>query len=153
MSRRGEIKMTPDEVAAFLAEGRTLIVATLGRDGWPHLMPMWYVLRDGEIWGWTYAKSQKAVNLQRDPRCTVEVEAGEEYSQLRGVMLKAECTIHRDLDTVAGVGEDLTRRYGGEALSDEQRAAMRRQAAKRVALQFHVRETATWDHRKLGGAY
>jgi hypothetical protein len=68
-------------------------------------------------------------------------------------MLKAECTIHRDLDTVAGVGEDLTRRYGDGALSDEQRAAMRRQAAKRVALQFHMRETATWDHRKLGGAY
>jgi PPOX class probable F420-dependent enzyme len=154
VSRRAEIQMTPEEVAAFLADGRTLIVATIGRDGWPHLMPMWYVLRAGEIWGWTYAKSQKVRNLERDPRCTVEVEAGREYSELRGVMLKTECTIHRDLDTVAGVGEELTRRYGGGgALTDEQREAMRRQAAKRVALQFHVRETATWDHRKLGGAY
>ena len=143
MSRRGAIAMGADEVAAFLEEQRTLTCATLGRDGWPHLMPLWYVLRGGECWAWTYAKSQKVRNLERDPRCTLQVEAGTEYGELRGVMLRCTCTLHRELEVVAGVGEDLAERYGGV------RASMLSQAPKRVALQFAVRDIASWDHRKL----
>jgi PPOX class probable F420-dependent enzyme len=153
VSRRAEIAMGAEEVAAFLAEQRTLTCATLGRDGWPHLMPLWYVLRDGEIWAWTYAKSQKARNLERDARCTLQVETGHEYVELRGVMMKADCRLHRDLDTVARLGAEIAARYGGADLEPEVEAGMRRQAAKRVGMQFLVRETATWDHRKLGGTY
>jgi Pyridoxamine 5'-phosphate oxidase len=147
VSRRAEIVMTADEVAVLLDESRTVICATNGRDGWPHLMPLWYVVRDGELWGWTYAKSQKVRNLERDARCTLQVEAGGEYTQLRGVMLACEAVIHRDLATVAGVGGDIAARYG---LPVE---AMRAQAPKRVGLQFAERRRATWDHRKLGGTY
>jgi PPOX class probable F420-dependent enzyme len=149
VSRRGEIAMTAGEAAAFLDEQRTVTCATLGRDGWPHLMPLWYVVRDGEIWAWTYAKSQKVRNLERDPRCTLQVEAGRTYDQLRGVMVKAEAVIHREFEAVAGVGEELAVRYGGAALDDGAREYVHRQAAKRVALQFRPRESATWDHRKL----
>jgi PPOX class probable F420-dependent enzyme len=141
--------MAADEVAAFLAEQRTVTCATLGRDGWPHLMPLWYVVRSGELWSWTYAKSQKVRNLERDPRCTLQVEAGSAYNELRGVMLKAECVLHRDFETVAALGEEIAVRYGGAALDDGARAYVHRQAAKRVALQFRARERATWDHRKL----
>jgi PPOX class probable F420-dependent enzyme len=149
VSRRAEIAMTSGEVAAFLGEQRTVTCATLGRDGWPHLMPLWYVVRDTELWSWTYAKSQKVRNLERDARCTLQVESGESYDQLRGVMLKCECRIHRDFDTVAALGEEIAVRYGGAALDDGGRAYVHRQAAKRVALQFRSRESATWDHRKL----
>ena len=149
MSRRAEIAMTSDEVAAFLAEQKTVTCATLGRDGWPHLMPLWYVVREGELWSWTYAKSQKVRNLERDPRCTLQVEAGTSYDQLRGVMVKAECVIHRALDGVAALGEEIAVRYGGVALDDGAREYVHRQAAKRVGLQFRPRESATWDHRKL----
>jgi PPOX class probable F420-dependent enzyme len=142
-SSRAAIAMSVAEVAAFLEEQRTLICATLGRDGWPHLMPLWYVMRDGECWAWTYAKSQKVRNLERDPRCTLEVETGERYDELRGVMLRCTCTLHRDPEVVAGVGEDLAERYGGA------RTSMLAQAPKRVALQFAVRDAASWDHRKL----
>jgi PPOX class probable F420-dependent enzyme len=141
--------MAADEVAAFLAEQRIVTCATLGRDGWPHLMPLWYVVRGGELWSWTYAKSQKVRNLERDPRCTLQVEAGSAYNELRGVMLKAECVLHRDFETVAALGEEIAVRYGGAALDDDARAYVHRQAAKRVALQFRPRERATWDHRKL----
>ncbi len=79
--------MSEDEVRAFLEEQRTLVCATNGRDGYPHLMPLWYVLRDGQLWAWTFAKSQKARNLERDPRATVQVETGDRYDQLRGVMI------------------------------------------------------------------
>src|SRR6188768_2816244 len=107
MNRRAAIAMSEAEVAAFLDAGRVLTLATTGRDGWPHLMPLWYVVRDGECWAWTYAKSQKVRNLERDARCTLKVEAGERYNELRGVMLRCACTLHRDLETVAGVGSDL----------------------------------------------
>jgi PPOX class probable F420-dependent enzyme len=153
VSRRAAIVLSDAEVRELLDEQRTLICATVGRDGWPHLMPLWYVVRDGECWSWTYAKSQKVRNLDRDPRCTIEVETGDQYNELRGVMFKAECEIKRDLDTVAGIGADIAARYGGVAVSDEVRAAMRKQAAKRVGLRFVVRDTASWDHRKLGGGY
>jgi len=153
VSRRAAIAMTADEVAGFLAAQRVITCATLGRDGWPHLMPLWYVLRDGEPWAWTYAKSQKARNLERDPRCTLQVETGDEYSELRGVMLKAECVLHRDVEAVARLGVEIAARYAGADLEPEVEEGMRRQAAKRVGMQFVVRETASWDHRKLGGTY
>jgi PPOX class probable F420-dependent enzyme len=153
VSRRDQIVMTAAEVAALLDESRTVTCATNGRDGWPHLMPLWYVIRDDQLWAWTYAKSQKVRNLERDPRCTLQVETGTEYSELRGVMLACDAVIHRELDIVAAVGAEIAARYGGADLTPELAAAMRAQAAKRVGLQFVERRRATWDHRKLGGTY
>ena len=153
MSRRGQIVMSADEAEEFLAHGRTVTCATLGRDGWPHLMPLWYVIRAGELWSWTYRKSQKVVNLRRDPRCTLQVEAGVEYTELRGVMLACEAVIHEDVETVAPLGAEIAARYGGADLTPELAQAMRAQAAKRVGLQFVERRRVTWDHRKLGGTY
>ena len=145
--------MTDDEVAGFLEEERTVICATNGRDGLPHLMPLWYVVRSGQLWAWTFAKSQKARNLERDPRATLEVEAGREYAELRGVMLKTDVTIHRDTELVAEFGMELFERYGAGD-SAEARAMVEAQAPKRVALQFAERSRATWDHRKLAaGVY
>lgn len=149
MSRRDQIRLTDEEVAAFLAEQRVVICATNGPRGWPHLMPLWYVVRDGDIWVWTYGSSQKVRNLERDPRATLQVEDGEHYHELRGVMIEARTTIHRDPELVAGVGLELARRYWNGAPTD----AVRAQAAKRVALQFHPQRVASWDHRKLGGIY
>jgi general stress protein 26 len=149
VSRRAEIAMTADEAAAFIADQRVVTCATVGRDGWPHLMPLWFVVRDGECWAWTYAKSQKVRNLERDARCTLQLEAGDTYDQLRGVMLKCQCRIHRDLAVVTGVGAEIAQRYGGADLDEQARAYLERQAAKRVAMQFAVSETASWDHRKL----
>ena len=76
-------------------------------------MPLWYIVRREEIWAWTYAKSQKVRNLERDPRATLQVEDGELYHELRGVMIEAHTTIHRDLETVAGIGSELLTRYAG----------------------------------------
>jgi PPOX class probable F420-dependent enzyme len=149
MNRRAAIAMDEAEIAAFLDEERTVTCATLGRDGWPHLMPLWYVVRDGELWSWTYATSQKVRNLERDPRCTLQVETGLAYNELRGVMLKADCVIHRDLDTIAALGEEILVRYSGAPMDDAGREYVTRHALKRVGLQFQPRESASWDHRKL----
>jgi hypothetical protein len=100
-----------------------------------------------------YAKSQKVRNLERDPRATLQVEDGHSYDQLLGVMIEAEAQIHRDIHVVANVGAELATRYGGHSPSPEALGAVRAQAAKRVALQFRARRTASWDHRKLAGGY
>jgi hypothetical protein len=153
VSRRDQIAMSDEEVAAFLAEQRVVVCATNGVRGWPHLMPLWYVIRDREIWAWTYAKSQKVRNLERDDRAGLQVEDGIEYQELRGVMLETRAVIHRELDVVAGTGAEIFERYGGAPPGKDTLAALRAQAAKRVALHFMTERVASWDHRKLGGDY
>ncbi len=167
MSRRAQIRMDGDEAAAFLSEERTVVCATLGPGGWPHLMPLWYVLRERsggrpgpQLWSWTYAASQKVRNLERDPRATLEVETGELYQELRGVMLECEVAIHRDVEIVKTVGHEIFARYAASReepapaqLPAEVAEVVDRQAAKRVALQFIELDRVTWDHRKLDGVY
>jgi hypothetical protein len=154
VSRRDAIKMSDEEALAFLEEERTVTCATNGRDGFPHLMPLWYVLREGRLWGWTYAKSQKTKNLERDPRATLLVEAGLDYAELRGVMLRCDVVIHRELEVIEGIAMELVDRYSGPGPEyDGVRDGFRKQAPKRVGLEFVERGRVTWDHRKLGGAY
>jgi PPOX class probable F420-dependent enzyme len=155
VSRRDQIKLSEGELAELLRGERIVVVSSLGPRGWPHSMPMWFVPRSGEIWVWTYAKSQKVRNLQRDPRATLLVETGHEYGELRGAMIEAEAEVHRDPETVIGFAEELTVRYaeGISSVEGDARAALEAQAPKRVAIRFVARRTATWDHRKLGGTY
>ena len=154
MSRRSEIQLSPDEQRELIEAERVVVVSTIGPRDWPHSMPLWYVPREGEIWIYTYAKSQKVRNLERDPRATLMVEAGHEYNELRGVEIESVAEIHRDLETVFDLATELTARYAGGAQVDEAQAeALRTQARKRVAIRFHPKRVATWDHRKLGGTY
>jgi PPOX class probable F420-dependent enzyme len=153
VNRRDLIKLSDDEQAAFLAEQRVVICATNGPRGWPHLMPLWYVLRGEDIWAWTYARSQKVRNLERDPRATLQIEAGDTYDQLRGVMIEAQVELHRDHEAVAGLGKELLARYSGGTVTAEIEAAVAAQAPKRVAMRFVAQRLASWDHRKLVGAY
>jgi PPOX class probable F420-dependent enzyme len=156
-SRRDQIRMTDDELRDFLAEHKIVSVATIGPNGRPHLVPLWYVpdAETGELSGWTFAKSQKAKNLERDPRATLQVEDGVEYHELRGVMLECDVEVERDPERVADYGMALFARYGpgGGELPPEVRSMVKQQAPKRVGLRFRPTRTVTWDHRKLGGTY
>lgn len=153
-SRRSEITMSEAELARFLDEERVLTCATVGATGRPHLMPLWYV-RDGlALVGWTYGASQKVRNLEREPRATVQVEAGRDrYSELRGAMLECDVAIVRDPDRILADGLRLMQRYGGADASPEARERVAKQARKRVVLRFTPTRVVSWDHRKLGGAY
>jgi PPOX class probable F420-dependent enzyme len=153
VSRRDQIRMSSEEIAAFLDEQRVVICATHGANGWPHLMPLWYLVRGKEIWAWTYAKSQKVKNLERDSRATLQVEDGEQYDELRGVMIEARAVIHREPEPVTQFGLELFERYSGSAGGAEFGEMVRAQAAKRVAMQFVPERVVSWDHGKLGGAY
>lgn len=153
MSRRDLIRMNDEEIRAFLQEQRTLQVATIDHDGWPHLIAMWYVLVNDQIVFWTYAKSQKTVNLRRDARLTCLIETGVRYDELRGVQIKGRAIISDDRETVQRIGEVIFERYTGGPLNDSTRQLVAAQAAKRVLVFVNPVEIVSWDHRKLGGGY
>jgi PPOX class probable F420-dependent enzyme len=146
--------MSEPELHRFLDEERVLTCATIGPGGRPHLMPLWYV-RDGTtLLAWTYGKSQKVRNLERDARATIQLEAGRDvYGELRGVMLECDVAIERDPARVGELGMKLMARYAGGELSQEARASVLQQAPKRVLLRFTPTRIVSWDHRKLGGRY
>jgi PPOX class probable F420-dependent enzyme len=152
-SRRDQIRMTDDELRDFLDEQRIVQVATVGPQGRPHLIPLWYVVEDGDppaLRGWTYAKSQKAKNLERDPHATISVDDGVSYEELRGVMMECDVEVERDPEAVASYGTALFERYApGVDLDD----MVRWQAQKRVGLRFVPTRVVSWDHTKLGGTY
>src|SRR4051794_25037343 len=152
-SRRDQIRMTDDEVRDFLDEQKIVSVATIGPRGRPHLVPLWYVRDGDELTGWTFAKSQKAKNLERDPHATLQVEDGVEYQDLRGVMFECDVQIERDADRVADYGRALFRRYAGTddagELAPEVNEMVEKQASKRIGLRFRPTRAVSWDHGKL----
>jgi PPOX class probable F420-dependent enzyme len=143
--------MSDQELEEFLDEQKVMQVATIGPSGRPHMTPLWFVGDRTELRGWTYAKSQKARNVERDPHATIGIEDGVEYHLLRGVMLECDVEIERDTDKVAEFGFALVERYAGGA--QEAKEAFREQAKKRVGLIFRPTRVVSWDHRKLGGTY
>jgi PPOX class probable F420-dependent enzyme len=149
VSRRGEITLTEAEQRELLEAERVVVVATNGPHGRPHAMPLWYVPRNGEVWIYTYAKSQKVRNLERDPRATLLVETGHDYGELRGIQIEADAELHHDHDEVFELAKELTARYSGATAEGDAAGALRAQAAKRVAIHFRPLRTASWDHRKL----
>jgi PPOX class probable F420-dependent enzyme len=153
MSRRDQILMTADEMRAFLDEGRDLQVASVNADGTPHLVTMWY-LRDGEdLLFWTYAKSQKVVNVRRDPRATVLVATGEKYEELKGVSITGSVTVEDNLDAVLAFGEQVYEKYWGPIGNDLVREGVHTMGAKRVVVRVTPVKTTSWDHSKLAGVY
>jgi hypothetical protein len=153
-SRRDVIEMSEEEVDAFLGEQLVMQCATVGPRGMPHMVPLWFVPDARELLGWTYAKSQKARNLERDPRATLGLEDGVRYDELRGVMLECDVQVERDAERVEGYGLRVyDRMAGGGELTPEIREVVAKQARKRVGLRFVPTRVVSWDHRKLGGAY
>ncbi len=149
VNQRAEIRMTEAEIAEFVAASRTATIATLGADGTPHLVAMWFAVLDGTIWLETKAKSQKAVNLRRDPRITVLVEDGLTYDALRGVSIEGRGVISEDPDEIWAVGVNVFERYYGP-YSAELRPAVEMMLNKRVVVRVDPVRVRSWDHRKLG---
>ena len=148
-SRRDQIRMSDAEVRAFLEEQMVMTIGTIGPRGRPHLVALWYVPDGVGVTGWTYAKSQKAKNLERDPRATIQVETGVQYHELRGVMMECDVELDRDAKPY---GLALFKRYAG-TLDESITAMVEQQAPKRVGLRLTPTRTISWDHSKLGGAY
>ena len=151
-SRRSNITMTDDEVVAYLEEQKVLNVATIGPTGHPHVVAMWYVVLDGKPAFWTFGKSQKIMNIRRDPKITGLVESGDTYDQLRGVELVGTARLLEDHDTILDLGVRVSTKYSGPP-SDAALPFIEKQAQKRIGVVIDVDHVVSWDHTKLAGAY
>ena len=150
MKRRDQIKMTPEELNAFLRDERKIALATIGPDGYPHVVAMNYLWRDGAILMTSYGKAQKVLNIKRNPKVAVMAESGRNYSQLRGVMIRGECEIAEDTPTVEAAMRAIRGHASGETNTQ---IGPLTTAPKRVVLKVIPKKIASWDHSKLGGVY
>ena len=148
-NQRSQIVMTDAEIADFVAKSRTGTMATIGPEGQPHLVAMWYGVIDGEIWVETKVKSQKVVNIRRNPRVSFMIEAGMTYDSLMGVSFEGVAEIHDDPDTIFAVGVSVWERYNGP-YADDLKPAVDMMMNKRVAVRIVANRLRSWDHRKLG---
>ncbi len=157
MSRRNQIQLTDQEIKDYLISSRTIILVSNGKDGYPHPMPMWYLMDDdGTILMTTFRKSQKIFNLKRDPRVTLLVESGDAYEELKSVLIKANAEIIDDLETTVDTMFRLSV-HRGEATPEHEevmKAGLRKGVgSKRVTMRFKPLKVVSWDHKKLGGVY
>lgn len=152
-SRRNQIALTEDEQKALMDEGWTLQVASIGPKGYPHLVAMWYVVVDGRLHFTTFGKSQKILNLRRNPKITCMLESGTAYTQLKGVVIEGEAEIISDNVETAKIMGLVGHKYSGAPLSDAPSEGQLRAASKRVVVRINPVDVYSWDHAKLGGRY
>ncbi len=150
MNKRPSIQLTPDEQSRFLGESRRCALATLDRDGFPHVVAMNYFAKDGAIWMTSYGKAQKVLNIRRNPKVCVMIEAGRKYSELRGLMLRGRCEVIEDPEIVRDTMRGMVRDQGESTIAPSGASSS---APKRVVLKVVPEKVASWDHSKLGGRY
>ena len=150
MSPRAAIRLTPEEQAAFLQTTRKASLATIDQDGFPHVVAMGFVAKDGAIYMTSYAKAQKVLNIRRNPQVGVMIETGNHYAEYRGVMIRGRCAILEETSEVAAIMQ-MSMAKEGEGSTPQGDALSR--APKRVGLKITPEKIATWDHTKLGGKY
>lgn len=153
MNRRAAIAIDDDERRRYLAEAMTIILVSIGRDGYPHAVPMWFIVEDnGCVYMTTYGRSQKAVNLRRNPRVALLVESGVRYDELKGVLIRGTAEVIEDVDLCVRVLSRVHAKHVG-GLAEGVEDLMRAQARKRVVMKITPERITSWDHRKLGGVY
>jgi PPOX class probable F420-dependent enzyme len=149
-SGRDAVKLTDEELEEFLASNMKVQVATVGPDGSPHLTTLFYVMVDGQMFFWTYGRSQKIQNLRRDPRVTCLVEDGTDYFELRGATIFGKARLIEDYDELVDLGGRVAKVMAhGEDLGELGDQIVAQQARKRVGVIVEPDRIATWDHRKM----
>ena len=152
-SRRTSIALTPAEQEAFLQDGWTIQIASNGPKGFPHLVAMWYVVIDGMVHFTTFGKSQKVLNLKRDPKITAMLESGKAYTELRGLVIEGNAEVLEDTALTAKVMAQVGAKYNGIPVPTDTPEAALKVASKRVVIRINPVDIYTWDHGKLGGVY
>lgn len=151
MAARTDIRLTAEEQEAWLRDGHTMILSTLDRDGYPHSVAMWFVLIDGQICFSTYAKAQKTVNIERNPKVACLLEDGRTYDTLRGLMIRGTAAVDPDPELNGRIQLEIFKKYvaGPDApVTPEMEAVIRQRGRKRVALRITPHKYTSWDHGK-----
>ena len=152
MKRRDAIQMTPQACDEFLQQTKTIVLSTIDRRGYPHAVAMWYVMDNGCVRMTTYAKSQKALNIRRNPKVALMAESGTTYDTLKGVLIRGRAELSHDVDACVDTLTRIHRKMMG-AMPDGIEEALQQQARKRVLITVRPERVSSWDHSKLGGTY
>jgi len=154
MKRRSQVAMTPEEQQAFLRSRKTITLSTIDGRGYPHSVAMWYVTEGNDVLMTTFAKSQKAVNVRRNPKVAVMAESGETYETLKGVLIRGKAELIADLERCVDVLVRVNEKMMGMPLAPAAVDMLRKgQATKRVVIKVTPEHVSSWDHSKLGGVY
>jgi PPOX class probable F420-dependent enzyme len=153
MSRRNQIKLTPEEQAEFLTQPRTMSLCTIDKDGYPHVVAMAYMVKDGCVYMSSYRKAQKVVNIRRNPKVAVMIESGTAYDDLKGLMIRGRCEIVDEPEEVWKLMREI-REFREEDPPPPADSLAKARTQKRVILKIVPEKVASWDHSKLGpGVY
>ena len=153
MNRRNKIAMTTEELSAYLNEARNMSLCTIGKDGYPHVVAMSYMAKDGLIYMSSFKKAQKVVNAKRNPKVAVMVESGDAYSELKGVLIRGECEVIDEPEKVWQIMKEV-RDFQGTTVTPTEDAVLKERAKKRAVLKITPVKTSSWDHTKLpAGVY
>jgi len=152
MKRRDAIQMTPEERDEFLLRQQTIVLSSIDHRGYPHAVAMWYVMDEGRALMTTYAKSQKTLNIQRNPKVALLAESGATYDTLRGVLIRGRAEVRSDVDACVHTLMRIQEKMTG-SMPEGIEEALKQQARKRVLITVHPERVSSWDHRKLGGTY
>ena len=153
MNRRNKIAMTPEELSAYLNEARNMALCTIGKDGYPHVVAMSYMAKDGLIYMTSFKKAQKVVNAKRNPKVAIMVESGDAYSELKGVLIRGECEVIDEPEDVWQIMKEV-RDFQGTTVTPTEDAVLKERAKKRAVLKITPVKTSSWDHTKLpAGVY
>ena len=152
-SRRNQISLTTEEQKLFLEEGWTLQVGTNSASGFPHLAAMWYILNEDLIHFTTFGKSQKVVNIRRDPNVTIMLESGKEYAELRGLVMQGTAELVNDTDYIVDIMAQVALKYRGMPVNTTDPEAAYKAASKRIVVRVQPQKIYSWDHTKLSGRY
>ncbi len=153
MNRRAQVKMTAEEWRQFLSNAKTIVLSTIDHRGYPHSVAMWFELEGDTVVMTTFAKSQKAVNIRRNPCVALMAESGETYDQLKGVLIRGRAELNADAEACAGLLLRVNTKMAGVVLAPEAEALLRAQARKRVLIKVTPERVSSWDHSKLHGTY
>ena len=152
MKRRDAIQLTREERDEFLRQTRTIVLSTIDQRGYPHSIAMWYTMDGDAYLMTTYAKSQKAMNIRRNPKVALMAESGTTYDTLKGVLIRGHAELNSDVDFCAGVLARVHQKMSG-SMPEGIEEALKAQARKRVVIKVVPERISSWDHSKLGGVY
>jgi PPOX class probable F420-dependent enzyme len=106
------------EASRFLLGGtRTAVVATVGQDGRPHAVPVWFTVDEGRIVFTTTSGSVKAKHLHRDPRVAICVD--EATPPFAFVSLRGTAELTPRPDNFLAWTTRIARRYVGDERAEE----------------------------------
>ena len=135
-------RMTDQEVKAFLdTKPGWIVLSTIGRQGYPHSVPLGYFRLGDDIYIGCRAGTQKVKYIERNPKVSLLLESGSTRQDIKGVLIQGHATVHTAPETRLRLSREAARLRGvaEDALPHEPRPGV-------VYIQVEPRRIISWDY-------